>query len=193
MILPTASVLAAAGSAARRVGRVAPLTPSDALCAPAATCACAPRDNLAVHRLLREAPPGSVLAIDAGGRSDGGYVGELAAIDAIERGLQGLLIDGSIRDGRALAGLGFPVFHVGFEPAACGKERALSVGEPVSIGGADVAPGDQIVADRDGVLVVPRAEWPEVEAAAREIEEREEELRAELRRGKRLADLLELS
>ena len=190
--LSTAAVLSAADDAARPVGRLAPLTLGDAICAPAATCACAPRDNLAVHRLLQRAPSGAVLVVEAGGRADGGYFGELAAIDALERGLKGLVIDGPIRDGRAVAALGFPVFHLGFEPASCSKERALSVGEPVRISGVDVVPGDQVVADSDGVLVVQRADWPAVEAAARGIEEREQELRDSLRAGTRLADLLEL-
>ena len=131
--------------------------------------------------------------IDAGGRRDGGYFGELAAIDAAERGLRGLVIDGSMRDGHAVAALGFPVFHAGFEPTTCSKERVLSVGEPVRIGGVEVTPGDQVVADSDGVLFVAHAVWPEVEAAARAIEEREEELRAELRAGRRIADLLGLA
>ena len=60
------------------------------------------------------------------------------------------------------------------------------------IGGVDVAPGDQVVADSDAVLVVAAADWPAVEAAARELEEHEEEIRARLRAGARLADLLEL-
>jgi 4-hydroxy-4-methyl-2-oxoglutarate aldolase len=131
--------------------------------------------------------------VDAGGRADGGYFGELAVIDATRRALHGLVIDGPIRDGHAVAALGFPVFHVGFEPESCVKERALSVGEPVRIGGVEIVPGDQVVADSDGVLVVAQADWLEVEAAAREIEDREEELRRQLRAGRRLADLLALS
>lgn len=188
-----AAVLHAAGPAARRVTGLAPLVLTDAVCAPAATCACAPGDNLALYRLLDEASAGSALVIDAGGRRDGGYFGELVAIEAGVRGLQGLVIDGSIRDGGAIAALGFPVFHAGFEPRTCIKERALAVGEPVRIGGVEVSPGDQVVADADAVLVVERDDWPAVEAAAREIEEREEVLRAEIAAGKRLSELLGLA
>jgi 4-hydroxy-4-methyl-2-oxoglutarate aldolase len=190
--LSTAAVLTAAGDAARPVRRLEPLTLADAICAPAATCACAPGDNLAVHRLLQQAPPGSALVVDAGGRSDGGYFGELAAIDARQRGIQGLVIDGSIRDGRAVAALGFPMFHAGFAPASCVKRRALSVGESVQIAGVEITAGDQVVADRDAVLVIARADWPAVQEAAAAIEAREEELRVQLRGGRRLADLLEL-
>jgi 4-hydroxy-4-methyl-2-oxoglutarate aldolase len=88
--------------------------------------------------------------------------------------------------------LGFPVFHTGFDPATAVKEVAPSVGEPVEIGGVRIAPGDQIVADSDAVLVVPRQEWPSVEAAARELQERDEDVRTHILRGGRLADVLEL-
>lgn len=185
-------MLEAAGPSALRVTGLAPVALSDSICAPAAPCACAPQDNLALHRLLRTAPEGAALVCEAGGRADGGYFGELAAIDSRNRGFAGLVIDGSVRDGAQLARLGFPVFHAGFAPATCGKMRVVSVGETVRIGGAEVAPGDQIVADSDGILVVPRAQWPEVEAGAWAIRKREEEIRAELERGRRLADLLEL-
>jgi 4-hydroxy-4-methyl-2-oxoglutarate aldolase len=103
------------------VAGLTPLTVTSAVCGPAATCACAPGDNLAMHRLLQTAPAGSVLVIDAGGRTEHGHFGELAGLDAQSRGLQGLVIAGAIRDGGALATLGFPVFHGGLAPAGCVK------------------------------------------------------------------------
>lgn len=191
-LFSTAAVLEASGGRAQTVSALKQLTLMDAVCAPAATCACAPADNLALHRLLQLAPEGAALVADAGGRVDAGYFGELMAMDAEERGLQGLVISGSIRDGGLIAVLGFPVFHAGFAPATCVKEQAPSVGEPVELGGVRIAPGDQIVADSDAVLVVSGADWPAVEAAAREIESREDDLRTHVLRGGRLADLLEL-
>src|SRR5687768_18572176 len=187
-LLSTAAVLEASGGRARAVSGLAHLTLMDAICAPAATCVCAPADNLALHRLLQQAPEGSALVVDAGGRSDAGYFGELMAMDAEERGLQGLVIDGSIRDGGLVAVLGFPVFHAGFAPATCVKEQAPSVGDPVEVGGVQIEPGDQIVADSDAVLVVRAADWPAVEAAARELQAREEDLRTHILRGGRLAE-----
>ena len=76
------------------------------------------------------------------------------------------MIDGAIRDGGMVATLGFPVFHGGFAPASCVKERVVSVGEPVTIGGVEIAPGDQVIADSDAILVVAAADWPAVEAGA---------------------------
>ena len=185
-------MLQAAGGAARLVQGLTPITATAALCGPAATCACAPGDNLAVHRLLEQAPEGSVLVVDAGGRTDCGHFGELAAMDAEYRGIQGLVIAGAIRDSGALAVLGFPVFHVGVAPGGTVKERVLSLNEPVTIGGVEISPGDQMIADNDAVLVVAAADWPAVEAGARAIREAEDELRIALNQGQRLADLVDL-
>ena len=191
-VFSTPEVLQAAGGAARFVRGLSPITVTAALCGPAATCACASGDNLAVHRLLEVAPEGSVLVVDAGGRTDCGHFGELAAMDAEFRGIQGLVIAGAIRDSGMLAVLGFPVFHCGIAPAGCVKERVLSVNEPVTIGGVEIAPGDQVVADGDAILIVAAADWPAVEAGAQEIRDAEDELRIALNQGQHLADLLDL-
>lgn len=185
----TPEVVAAAGSA-RFVEGLAPITLAAAVCGPAATCACAPGDNLALHRLLEQAPEGSVLVVAAG--TGCAYFGELMAMYAEYRGLQGLVIDGAVRDGGTLATLGFPVFHRGLDPVGPVKERAVSVGEPVTVGGVEIAPGDQVVADSDAILVVAAADWPAVAARAQAIRDHEDELRVELIQGAHLADLLEL-
>ena len=102
-LISTAAVLEASGGRARVVRGLSHLTLMDAICAPAATCACARADNLALHRLLQQAPEGSALVVDAGGRADAGYFGELMAMDAEERGVEGLVIAGAIRDGGLIA------------------------------------------------------------------------------------------
>ncbi len=191
-LFSTPEILQAAGASARFVEGLMPLTPHAVLCGPAATCACAPGDNLAVHRLLELAPEGSVLVVDAGGRTDCGHFGELAAMDAEFRELQGVLVAGAIRDSGALATLGFPVFHGGIAPAGCVKERVLSVNEPVTIGAVEIAPGDQVVADNDAILVVAAADWPPIETAAQAIRDAEDDIRVALNQGQRLADLLDL-
>jgi 4-hydroxy-4-methyl-2-oxoglutarate aldolase len=188
----TPEVLQAAGGAARVVQGLTPIGITSALCGPAATCACAPGDNLAVHRLLEQASEGSVLVVDAGGRTDCGHFGELAAMDAEYRGIQGLVIDGAIRDGGTVAVLGFPVFHAGFAPKGCVKERALSIDEPVTIAGVEIAPGDHIVADSDAILVIAASDWPAVEAGAQAIREAEDDIRMGLVQGTQLSELLDL-
>ncbi len=188
----TADVVTAAEGAARQIAGLTALSAAASLYGPAATCRCAPGDNLALHLLLSSARAGSVLVCDAGGRRDAGHFGELMAIDAANHGVRGLVIDGSVRDGAALLQLGFPVFHRGLAPAPCAKSDAPSIGEPVELGGVPVLPGDQIVADCDAVLVVPRDIWPDVEVAARRLVAREADIRTALSEGRRLAELIEL-
>lgn len=188
----TAAVATVAGPVARRVQGLAPLDPASVLWGPAATCRCAPADNLALHRLVAAAPVGSVLVCDARGDGDHGYFGDLLALDARGRGLAGLVIDGAVRDSTGIVELGFPVFHRGTAPAPGAKNDPGLVGEPVEVGGARVEPGDVVVADRDAILVVVAAEWPAVAARAEALEAREDELRAALERGERLSDLLGL-
>lgn len=189
---PSTAAVATAGPAARRMHGLAALDPSSVLCAPAATCTCAPADNLALHRLVASAPAGAVLVCDAGGDGDHGYFGDLLALDARRRGLAGLVIDGAVRDTAAIVDLGFPVFHRGTAPAPGAKSDGGVVGESVEVGGARVEPGDVVVADRDAVLVVAAADWPEVAARVIALEAREDDLRAALERGERLSDLLGL-
>ncbi len=191
-LFSTPEVLEVAGGGARFVAGLTPIAVTAALCGPAATCACAPGDNLAIHRLLEQAPEGSVLVVDAGGHTECGHFGELAGMDAENREIQGLVIAGAIRDGGALAVLGFPVFHGGFSPASSVKERVLSVNEPVTIGSVEIAPGDQVVADSDAILVVAAADWPAVEAGARAIRQAEEDIRTRLVRAVPLSELVEL-
>jgi 4-hydroxy-4-methyl-2-oxoglutarate aldolase len=176
----------------RQISGLRPLLPSTVLAGPAFTCRCAPMDNLALHRALMAAPRGSVLVCDAGGRVDGGYFGELMATDAINRGLRGLVIDGSFRDSAQLVELGFPVFGRATAPVSCAKQDAGTVGAPVRIAGVAIAPGDRIVGDADALVVVAHDDWPTVEEAARAVQRREDEIAARLARGETLAAILGL-
>lgn len=188
----TAEVLQGAASEVRVIGGLSPLYAECYVCAPATTCACAPCDNLAMHYGLLTAPADSVVVCAAGGLQDCGYVGELAGLDAINRGLAGFIIDGSIRDAADLERLQFPVFHVGTAPGSCAKQNLVSFGQPIEVRGVTVNPGDQIVADRDAVVVVPSERWSAVRDAALSVHEREDAMRARLRSGERLAAMISL-
>jgi 4-hydroxy-4-methyl-2-oxoglutarate aldolase len=191
--LTPADVVAGARGEARILPNVRALYQRAWAVGPAVTCSCAPADNLALHRALATAAPGSVLVCDAGGRLDGGYLGELMATDAMNRDIKGLVISGSVRDTRQLEELGFPVFCLGTGIPSCQKSRARSVGEAITIDGVLVQPGDQIVADADGVVVVPQAAWAAADEGGRAVQEREAQVAADLSAGKRLADILSLS
>jgi 4-hydroxy-4-methyl-2-oxoglutarate aldolase len=159
------------------------------LCGPALTCACAPEDNLAMHAALYQASPGTVLVCDGTGTSRCALFGELMATDAANQGLAGLVVQGPIRDIADINELGFPIWCTGTAPGQATKTSALSVGAPVVVGNVLVSPGDQIIADRDGIAVVPVAEWDAIQAEVSALAEREAKTRARLAAGERLADI----
>jgi 4-hydroxy-4-methyl-2-oxoglutarate aldolase len=159
------------------------------LCGPALTCACAPEDNLAMHAALYQAQPGAVLVCDGTGSRRCALFGGLMATDAVNQGLAGLVVAGPVRDIADIDGLGFPVWCTGTAPGQAAKAAAVSVGLPVVVGGVLVAPGDQVIADRDGVVVVPAADWPDLQPEVAAIAAKEEKTRARLAAGERLADI----
>ena len=125
------------------------------LAAPAFPVRCEPGDNLAVHVAVAQAPPGSALVVDASARPELGYWGEVLTTAAEQRGILGLVIDGGVRDVSALAAHGFPVFSALVALPGATKLRGGAIGQPALVGGVRVAAGDWIVADADGVAVVP--------------------------------------
>ena len=192
-LAPAASWVAQAGRDRVRVMTGLPTFAGRAyLCGPALTCACAPGDNLAVHSAIRQAPPGTVIVGDGGGTTRTALVGEFMATEAANRGLGGIVIEGPVRDADDLDRLGFPVLCTGFVPAQSAKISLISVGQPVVVGKVLVRTGDQIVADRDGAVVVPAGAWLSVRAEAAALAEREEDMRRRLAAGERLADILGL-
>jgi 4-hydroxy-4-methyl-2-oxoglutarate aldolase len=159
------------------------------LCGPALTCACAPEDNLAMHAALYRATPGTVLVCDATGTTRCALFGELMATDAANQGLAGLVLQGPIRDIAQINELAFPVWCTGTAPAQATKTTVVSVGAPVIVGSVLVSPGDQIIADADGIAVVPAAHWQSVQSDAAALVDREAKTRARLAAGERLADI----
>lgn len=162
-----------------------------ALAGPALPIDCAPGDNLAVHRAVAEAAPGEVLVV-AGAGVAVGYLGDVLAVAAQVRGVAGAVVDGGVRDLREIDELGFGLWarHVAMTGAQ--KRAAGRVGAPVVCGGVAVRRGDWVVADEDGVAVVPRDVVPAVLAAARRRQDDEERMKAELLRGALTLDLLGL-
>ena len=171
-------------SGARRMHpRVKPVWPGARVAAPAYTVRCSPGDNLALHVAVTRAPAGSVLVADMGGARDFGYWGEVLTTGAEARGISGLVIDGCVRDGDALAGHGFPVFATGLALTGATKEQPGSVARPVTVGDVAVETGDWIVGDVDGVVVIPGAALDDVLAAGRARAAKEQTLFAALRDG----------
>jgi 4-hydroxy-4-methyl-2-oxoglutarate aldolase len=123
---------------------------------PAYPLECSPGDNLAIHIAMEKVPRGSVLVVSTGSFVSG-YWGEVLTVAAEAAGVVGLIIDGGVRDIAAMTVRRFPVFTRGISMRGTIKASAPSVGKPISFTGTPVAAGDLVVADDDGVLVIPAA------------------------------------
>lgn len=137
-------------------------------------------DNLAVLRAIREASPGDVLVIDAKGDQYRAIAGDFVVGMAQTLGIAGIVVDGVIRDIVGIKELNFPVFSRGTTVAASGKAGVGEVNVPISCGGVSVYPGDLIVGDADGVVVIPQEKAEKILAESldklRKDQEREEKV-----------------
>jgi RraA family protein len=131
-------------------------------------------DNKAIHEALEHVGPGDVLVVNGQGATHRALIGELIAGRAAAKGVVGFVIDGAIRDVRDLEEMGFPVFARAVTPAGPYRNGPGYHQKPVAIGGVVVNPGDLVVADDDGVAVVPRD--AEAGVIARAIAKHEQEL-----------------
>ncbi len=136
--------------------RMQGLVPGVRMAGPAVTVRPARGDNLALHRALRLAQRGDALVIAARG-GPGAQWGDLAALDARRLGLAGVVVHGFIRDADALRAMRYPVWATGIAPSHPEKRAAGDINLPVVCDGVRVCPGDLVVADGDGVIVVPAA------------------------------------
>ncbi|CAE6880987.1 MULTISPECIES: RraA family protein [Paraburkholderia] len=128
--------------------------PGASVAGPAYPLECSPGDNLSIHIAMEKVPRGSVLVISTGGFV-AGYWGEVLTVAAEAAGVAGLVIDGGVRDIAALTARRFPVFTRGICMRGTIKASAPSVGQPISFTGTPVATGSLVVADDDGVLIIP--------------------------------------
>jgi len=126
-----------------------------AVAGPAYPVACAPGDNLAIQIALEKAPSGSVLVVTTD-NFIAGYWGEVLTVAAEAVGIKGLIIDGGVRDIEALRRRKFPVFSRGISMRGTHKDTVNSVGKAIQITGTPVNVGDLVVADDDGVLILPK-------------------------------------
>lgn len=163
---------------------IKPINPKSKMVGPALTVRCQPGDNLTIHKAIYEAKPGSVLVIDAHGYIGAGPFGEIMAIACKERGIAGVVIDGACRDAEDIENLGFPVFCRAVNPGGTVKESVGTINQVIQCGGVVVKPGDIVVGDRDGVVVIPWEKAREVLERAQAIAAREIQVREMLRQGK---------
>ncbi|MBP1318293.1 RraA family protein [Herbaspirillum sp. 1130] len=128
------------------------------LAGPAFTVKVRPGDNLFLHKALDIAQPGDIIVCDAGGALENAIIGEMMGRYAESRGIAGIIIDGATRDAAGLATLPIPVYARGLTPNGPWKSGPGQIGYPVAAGGVVVNAGDLVVADEDGVIVLPKAD-----------------------------------
>lgn len=151
---------------------------------PACTVKVFPGDNLMIHKSLDIAQPGDVIVVDAASQFTTAVLGDLVSMKARHRGIAGFVVDGLVRDIPAIRRLGdFPVFAEGVTPIGPLHRGPGEINFPVSVGGVVVNPGDLVIGDLNGVVVVPREAAAELLARLRERSEAEAEYVAAVARG----------
>lgn len=152
-----AAILAdVAGRRGTMNGRISALAPSMKVAGPAFTVEVRPGDNLMLHTALALAKPGDVIVVDGKEDRTCALTGALMATQAKTMGIAGFIIDAAVRDVEEIREMGFPVFSVGSNPNGPTKFVPGRVNWPVSVGGVAVNPGDLVVGDADGVVVIER-------------------------------------
>ncbi len=189
--LPAATLHEAGGRIGVMPSAIKPMAPQFKVCGPAVTVQGPGGDNLWLHRAIYVAQPGDVLVAHVQGAYDFGYWGEIMSAAAHARGLAGLVIDGCVRDGAVLADFGFPVFARGLCIRGTGKDFGARgwINHPTLFEGLVVHPGDLVVGDTDGVVVVPRGRAAEVVAASQQREAKEAAIIDRIRGGERTIEL----
>jgi len=190
--LHTPIISDALGRQGGMTSHIRPIFAGARIAGPAYTVLNYPKDNLMSHYALKHASSGDVLVIENGHGIHGSGWGELMSIAAKVKGLGGVVIDGTVRDIDELAEIGFPIFADGIAAEGTVKGTQGGINIPIRCGGVLVAPGDVIIGDSDGVVVVPHRRIVEVLKAAQDIKEKEKMIRERLLNGESLFDILGL-
>lgn len=187
--LGVATVYEASGRAGLIDIPLTQIIPGSRVAGPARTALCGQNDNLMVHAVLADVQPGEVLVLTMPEPAAVALVGELLATQALAHKAAGILVDGSVRDVEELHDLGLPIWTRFVRVRGATKRELGSLNVPVTVGGATINPGDIIVLDTDGAVVVAQERVAQVVEASRTRMDREAKLRAQLQSGALSYDL----
>ncbi|MDG1996975.1 MAG: RraA family protein [Emcibacteraceae bacterium] len=179
----TATIHEAAGQIGALPGNIKPISQHMKICGTVYSLHCLGRSNINLHEAIYQAQEGDVLVGSLESFPQAGYWGDILTCAAQQKGLNGLVLDGCVRDADDIDTLNFPVFAQGLNILGTGKKRGGSVGEMITIGDIDINAGDVIVGDRDGVVIIAAARLEEVIDASIAREEKEDEVRRRLKAG----------
>ncbi|BFO57027.1 4-carboxy-4-hydroxy-2-oxoadipate aldolase/oxaloacetate decarboxylase [Acidovorax sacchari] len=156
--LGTATIYEAQGAKGAFDHGMKPIDPSLRIAGPALTVDARPADNLILHYAVQKARPGDVLVVDAKGFMEAGPWGDVLTLQAMKKGIVALVISGCVRDADLIIDLKFPVFCRGLSIKGTGKTQPGKVNVPITIGDVVIRPGDIVVGDRDGLVLVLQEE-----------------------------------
>lgn len=192
MKMGAATIHEAQGKTGALSHEVKPLDPSRPMVGSALTVLTRPGDNRALHLALLKANPGDVLVVDAYGWKEAGVWGDVLTAAAMQRCLAGIVVNGAVRDANTVIEMGFPVFAKALSMKGTTKSDRGIIGETITIDGVQIATGDLVVGDRDGIVVVPQASVGETLEAARAKDAQEEDWVRQIKDGALTVDLLGL-
>ena len=183
-LFSAATIHEALGKYGNLPSAIKPISSNMKVCGPAYTVKTMPRDNVLLHRAYAYAKPGDVIIANCSGFYEAGYWGDLMSLGAKTKGINGLVIDGCVRDAEDIEVMGFNVFSRGFCIQGTSNHGDGFLNEPIVIGDVLINPGDIIIGDRDGVVVVPQNRIAEAIKKSTAREAKEENVRKQLREGK---------
>ena len=171
---------------------IKPVDPSMRLVGRALTVRARPGDNLMLHVAIERAQRGDVIVVDASGYTEAGVWGDVMTLCAQQRGIAGLVVDGAVRDSAQMTEMGFAVFSRGICIKDTTKSQRGEIDVELDFCGVRIRPGDVLVGDRDGLVVVEQGDVERAIRVSREREEKEAGLRAQIRSGKSTLEVLGL-
>ncbi|HVZ01722.1 MAG TPA: hypothetical protein VHA35_19610 [Dongiaceae bacterium] len=172
--------------------RIKPLAPMrEPMVGVAMTCHCGPADNLALFGAMAIAEPGDVLLAATDGFTETSVTGDLLLGMAKNRGIKGIVTDGVARDVPGIVAVGLPLYCIGVNPNSPARNGPGTVGHPIVIGGIAVMPGDIVIGDGDGVVIVPRADVDSVLKRLDDVKAAEASLDARVKGGLKVPDFIQ--